>query len=117
MNASRPTKSGIDLPRWEKRGTILSTGTNCRRIELVFSLLKEQLGLHIFWSAKEELVLIQLWAAIILAQVLISLRFQIAEEALVDFFDVSIEILIDLLKHLTHSRGFAVWWSRVDFGN
>ena len=72
-------------------------------IELVFSLLKEQLGLHVFWSAKEELVLIQLWAAIILAQVLISLRFQIAEAAEVDFFDVSIEILIDLLKQLTHS--------------
>jgi hypothetical protein len=72
-------------------------------IELVFSLLKEQLGLHIFWSAKEELVLIQLWAVIILAQVLVSLRFQIAEAAEVDFFDVSIEILIDLLKQLTHS--------------
>ena len=66
-------------------------------------MLKEQLGLHIFWSAKEELVLIQLWAVIILAQVLVSLRFQIAEAAEVDFFDVSIEILIDLLKQLTHS--------------
>jgi IS4 transposase len=38
-------------------------------IELVFSLLKEQLGRHGFWSAKEELVLIQVWATIILAQV------------------------------------------------
>jgi hypothetical protein len=72
-------------------------------IELVFSLLKEQLGLHVFWSAKEELVLIQLWAAIILAQVLASLRFQLAEAAEVEVFDVSIEILIDLLKQLTHS--------------
>ena len=63
----------------------------------------EQLGLHVFWSAKEELVLIQVWAAIILAQVLASLRFQIAEAAEVDFFEVSIEILIELLKQLTHS--------------
>jgi hypothetical protein len=72
-------------------------------IELVFSLLKEQLGLQVFWSAKEELVLIQLWAAIILAQVLASLRFQIAAVAQVEVFDVSLEILIDLLKQLTHS--------------
>jgi hypothetical protein len=70
--------------------------------ELVFSLLKEQLGWHGFWSAREELVLIQLWAAIILAQVLASLRFQIAAEASVDLFDVSLELLIDLLKRLTH---------------
>jgi Transposase DDE domain len=72
-------------------------------IELVFSLLKEQLGLHVFWSAIEELVLLQVWAAIILAQVLASLRFQIAEAAEVDLFDVSLEILIDLLKRLAHS--------------
>lgn len=68
-----------------------------------FPCESEHLGLHVFWSAKEELVLIHLWAAIILAQVLASLRFQIAEAAEVDFFDVSIEILIDLLKQLTQS--------------
>ena len=33
INPSSPTKSGIDLPKGEKRGTILSTGRTCQRKE------------------------------------------------------------------------------------
>lgn len=51
-----------------------------------FPCESEHLGLHVFWSAKEELVLIPLWAAIMLAQVLASLRFQIAEADAGGFF-------------------------------
>ena len=70
-------------------------------IECVFSLLKEHLGLHIWWSSQNELILVQLWVTRILAHVVQHLRFQVAEAAGVELFDVSLEILIDLLKRIT----------------
>ncbi len=45
-------------------------------IELAFKLLKCELGLHLWWGARPELVLIQLWIALILAQLLHALQLQ-----------------------------------------
>ena len=66
-------------------------------IELAFKLLKCELGLHIWWGARPELVLIQLWLALILAQLLHALQLQVAWQAEVDPFDVSLHLLVELL--------------------
>lgn len=62
-------------------------------IELGFRLLKEQLGLRWLWSAKPEVIAAQLWASVTLAQLLHSLQVQLARQAGVDPFDVSMELL------------------------
>jgi Transposase DDE domain len=66
-------------------------------IELDFKLLKCELGLHLWWGARPELVLIQLWIALILAQLLHTLQRQVALQADVDPFDVSMHLLVELL--------------------
>ena len=67
-------------------------------IELAFKLLKCELGLHIWWGARPELVLIQLWLALILAQLLHALQLHVAMQAEVDPFDVSLHLLVELLE-------------------
>ena len=67
-------------------------------IELAFKLLKCELGLHLWWGARPELVLIQLWLALILAQLLHALQLQVALQAEVDPFDVSLHLLVELLR-------------------
>jgi Transposase DDE domain len=66
-------------------------------IELAFKLLKCELGLHIWWGARPELVLIQLWMAFILAQLLHALQLHVALQAEVDPFDVSMHLLVEVL--------------------
>ena len=67
-------------------------------IELAFKLLKCELGLHLWWGARPELVLIQLWLALSLAQLLHALQLQVAMQAEVDPFDVSMHVLVELLE-------------------
>jgi hypothetical protein len=66
-------------------------------IELAFKLLKCELGLHLWWGARTEVVLIQLWLALILAQLLHALQAHVALQAEVEPFDVSMHLLVDLL--------------------
>jgi IS4 transposase len=66
-------------------------------IELAFKALKSDLGLHLWWSSHPVLVLQQLWAALILAQVLHALHLRVAAEAGVDLFEVSLPVLVKLL--------------------
>ena len=66
-------------------------------IELAFKLLKCELGLHLWWGARPELVLSQLWIALILAQLLHALQVSLAWQAGVDPFDVSLHVLVELL--------------------
>jgi hypothetical protein len=66
-------------------------------IELAFKLLKCELGLRIWWGARPELVMIQLWIALILAQLLHALQLHVAMQADVDPFDVSLHVLIEVL--------------------
>jgi Transposase DDE domain len=72
-------------------------------IELIFLLLKEHFGLHIWWSSKQDLMLCQFWIALILAHLLTRLRFQVAEQAGVSHFDVSIPILMDTLRRFSQT--------------
>jgi hypothetical protein len=63
-------------------------------IELAIRLVKEHLGLGLLWSAKPVLVQQQVWAVLIVAQILQGLRLEIAARAEVDPFDVSMELLV-----------------------
>jgi DDE family transposase len=66
-------------------------------IELAIKLAKRELGLHLLWSAKTTVVLQQVWAALIIAQIFQALRLEIAARADVDLFDVSLPLLIRYL--------------------
>lgn len=69
-------------------------------IELAFKTLKVDLGVGLLWSAKWELILTQVWAAVILYQIAQSIRMQIADRAAVDPFDVSLRLVLRELPHL-----------------
>jgi hypothetical protein len=66
-------------------------------IELAVKLVKTHLGLHLLWSAKAVVILQQVWAVLIIAQILQALRLEIAGRAGVDPFDVSLPLLIEYL--------------------
>jgi len=63
-------------------------------IELAFRLVKQYLGLHLLWSSKVDVVLQQVWAVLIIAQIVQALRLEIAARAEVDPFDVSLPLLV-----------------------
>lgn len=63
-------------------------------IELAFNLIKTHLKLHLLWSAKLVVLQQQVWAVLIISQVLQALRLEIAGRAGVDPFDVSLPLLV-----------------------
>lgn len=69
-------------------------------IELAFKLVKRHLGLHLLWSAKPGVVRQQIWAVLTIAQVVQALRVEIAGEAGVDVFEVSLPLLVEYLPAL-----------------
>ncbi len=62
-------------------------------IELAFKMMKRHLNLHLIWSGKPTLILQQLWAVLIIAQLLHAVQLEIAGLAQVDPFDVSLDLL------------------------
>ena len=66
-------------------------------IELAFKTAKVQLGLGLVWSARTVVILQQVWAVLILAQIVQALRLEIAGQAGVDPFEVSLPLLIEYL--------------------
>ncbi len=66
-------------------------------IELAFLTLKRELGLHLIWSSKSVVILAQVWACLIIAQVVQAIRMEVALRAEVDAFDVSLPLLIEAL--------------------
>ncbi len=74
-------------------------------IELAFKLIKRELGLHLFWSAKVGVLLQQVWAVLLISQILHALQLEIAGKAGVDPFDVSLPLLVEYLPG----------WNDVDF--
>jgi hypothetical protein len=73
-------------------------------IELAFTLIKTHLKLHPLWGAKPIMVLQQVWAVLIIAQVLQALRVEIAGRAGVDPYEVSLPLLVKYLPYLA-ARG------------
>lgn len=72
-------------------------------IELAFLLLKEQLELHLWWHSKVTGILQQIWACLIIAQLLQALRMEIACQAHVDPFEVSMPLVIRAMPTLVAS--------------
>jgi Transposase DDE domain len=64
-------------------------------LELAFKLVKRHLGLHLLWSAKSVVILQQVWAVLIIAQVLQALRLEVAARAGADPFEVSLPLLVE----------------------
>jgi len=64
-------------------------------IELAFKTVKRHLGLHLLWSAKEVVILQQVWAVLTISQILQALQLEIAGRAGVDPFDVSLALLVE----------------------
>lgn len=64
-------------------------------IELAFKLIKRHLGLHLLWGARPALVLQQVWAVLILSQILQALRLEVAGRAGADPFEVSLPLLVE----------------------
>jgi hypothetical protein len=74
-------------------------------IELAFLTLKRELGLHLIWSSKSGVVLAQVWACLIIAQVLQAIRMEVAFRAEVDPFEVSLPLLMQALPQFgSHGR-------------
>jgi hypothetical protein len=71
-------------------------------IELAFKLVKQHLGLHLLWGAKPVMVLQQVWAVLIIAQVLQALRLEIAGQAGVDPYEVSLPLLVEYLPYFAY---------------
>jgi hypothetical protein len=61
---------------------------------MALQLIKQHLGLHLLWSAKPTVILQQVWAVLIIAQILQALRLEIAGKAAVDPFEVSLPLLV-----------------------
>ena len=74
-------------------------------IELAFKLIKRELDLHMFWSGKLGVVLQQVWAVLLISQILHAIQLEIAGRAGVDPFDVSLTLVIEYLPG----------WNDVDF--
>ena len=72
-------------------------------IELAFKLVKTQLGLHLLWSAKTVVIMQQVWAVLIISQVLGAMRLEIAGRAGVDIFEVSLPLLVQYLPQYAYS--------------
>jgi hypothetical protein len=74
-------------------------------IELAFKLAKVQLKLGLLWAARPTVILQQVWAVLIIAQVLQALRLEIAGRVGVDPFEVSLPLLIEYLPFFASFGG------------
>jgi hypothetical protein len=63
--------------------------------ELAAKTVKRHLQLHLLWSSKMTVILQQVWAVLIIAQVLQALQMEIAGKAGVDPYDVSMALLVE----------------------
>ena len=74
-------------------------------IERLFALIKRELGLHLVWSATWELILTQVWGVLLIAQIALWLRGQIAARAGLNPVEVSLALLLRDLPWLTRQCG------------
>lgn len=72
-------------------------------IEMAVQLVKEHLGLGLLWSSKAVVIQQQIWAVLLIAQLVQALRLEAAARAGVDLFDVSLPLLVRYLPR------YAAW--------
>lgn len=65
--------------------------------ELAMKLVKRHLGLHLLWSSQPMVIELQLWATLIIAQIIHALHVESAARAGVELFEVSVQLLIEHL--------------------
>jgi Transposase DDE domain len=81
-------------------------------IELAFLLIKEYLGLHHWWSSRRELIKQQCLAILIVAQQIQKMRMQMAIQAGVDAFEVSLPLLMQVLPELLQEKQEPLEWMK-----
>jgi Transposase DDE domain len=69
-------------------------------IETAFKLLKSQLNLFLLWSGHQAVVMHQVFASLIIAQVVLSLRNEVAQAANAPLREVSVPLLIQWVPEL-----------------
>lgn len=72
-------------------------------IELAIDLAKTHLGLHLLWSTKQAGIMQQLYAVLIISQILQAIRMEVAGRANVDPFEVSIELLVRWMPQFVYA--------------
>jgi hypothetical protein len=73
-------------------------------IELAFCLLKEHLHASQLWSAKWSVIQVQIWCALLLAQLFHGLQVQLAAQEGVDPFEVSLDLVVELVPPVAAPR-------------
>jgi hypothetical protein len=68
--------------------------------ELAVKTVKRHLKLHLLWSSKTTVVLQQVWAVLIIAQILQALQMEIGGKVGVDPYDVSLALLVEYVPHI-----------------
>jgi hypothetical protein len=63
--------------------------------EMAVQLVKQHLRLGMLWSAKPAVILQQVWAVLIIAQILQALRFEVAQRVACDPFEISMPLLVE----------------------
>lgn len=71
-------------------------------IEMGFNMVKRHLKLHLLWSGKQQIVMQQIWAVFIIAQILQAIRMEIAGKKNVSPFDVSLELVTRYVPELAY---------------
>jgi hypothetical protein len=71
--------------------------------ELAVNLIKRHLKLHILWSGKDVIIQQQVWAVLIISQILQAIRLEIAGRARVDPFDVSMALLVEYIPQYAYT--------------
>lgn len=72
-------------------------------IEMAFKLLKREMNLHFFWSAKAEVIWHQVWASLSISQIVLGFRQELAGKADADPFDISMQLLVEELPTIVQS--------------
>jgi hypothetical protein len=75
-------------------------------IELAFCVLKEHLQVSQLWSAKWPVIQVQIWCALLLAQLFHGLQVQLAAQEGVDPFEISLDLMVEVVPQLLQ-RGIA----------
>lgn len=72
-------------------------------IELACKLVKNDLGVQLLWSTRWDVVLAQIWGVLLIAQIALYLRGEVARQAGVGLFDVSLRLLVQALPEVLAS--------------
>ena len=94
-NTSRRYITNVQEPRAFPIAAMAEVYARRWDIELALKLVKQHLKLRLLWSAKLVVIQQQIWASLIISQILQSMRLEIAHRAGVDPFEVSISLLVE----------------------